>query len=93
VVVDEDIDVTDTDAVLWAMATRSDPAADIDIMRNTWSTPLDPLLFEAPYSNNRALVDACRPWQHRKDFPPVAEASAELKARIREKYAHVLNRK
>jgi UbiD family decarboxylase len=92
VVVDEDIDITDADAVLWAMATRSEPAYDIDTVRNTWSTPLDPLLFEAPYQNTRALIDACRPWQHRKDFPPVAEASPELRDHIRKKFAHILNR-
>src|SRR6185312_3521740 len=90
VVVDEDIDITDADAVLWAMATRSEPAYDIDTVRNTWSTPLDPLLFEAPSQNTRALIDACRPWQHRKDFPPVAEASPELRDHLRKKFAHIL---
>ena len=27
---------------IWAMLTRSDPATSIDIIRNAWSTPLDP---------------------------------------------------
>lgn len=92
VVVDDDIDPTDIDAVLWAMATRSDPASDIDIVRNTWSTPLDPLLPEPPFQNTRALIDACRPWAHRDTFPPVAEPSKELRAKTRQKWGHLLER-
>ena len=33
VVVDEDIDPTKLDEVVWAISTRSDPARDIDILR------------------------------------------------------------
>lgn len=93
IVVDDDIDPTDTDAVMWAMATRSDPAGDIDVVRNTWSTPLDPMLAEAPYQNTRALIDACRPWGRLKTFPPVAEPSVELRKQIRGKWSHLLTRK
>ena len=42
IVVDEDIDPTDIHQVFWAMSTRSDPATDIDVLRDTWSTYLDP---------------------------------------------------
>ena len=38
IVVDDDIDPTNVDQVLWAMATRSRPAQSIDILRETWST-------------------------------------------------------
>lgn len=93
IVVDDDIDPTDSDAVLWAMATRSDPASDIDIARNTWSTPLDPMLSEPPYQNTRALIDACRPWGSLESFPPVAEPSGELRQQIHEKWGHLLTQK
>ena len=42
IAVDEDIDPTDMDQVIWAMASRCNPIDDIDILRNTWSTWLDP---------------------------------------------------
>jgi UbiD family decarboxylase len=42
--VDDDIDPTNVHRVLWAMATRSRPAQSIDILRETWSTYLDPSL-------------------------------------------------
>ena len=42
VVVDEDIDPTNIQEVLWAMETRVDPATDIQLVDGCWSTPLDP---------------------------------------------------
>ena len=42
VVVDDDIDVTNLDEVMWAVSTRCDPASSIEIVTNAWSTPLDP---------------------------------------------------
>ena len=92
IVDDDDIDVTDTFAVLWAMATRSDPIEDIDLFRRSWSTPLDPMLQTAPFHNSRAIIDACRPWGWKDEFPPVAEASPELKKKTLEKWGHVLKK-
>jgi 4-hydroxy-3-polyprenylbenzoate decarboxylase len=89
IVVDADIDPSNQFDVVWAMSTRCDPPEDIDFVRRTWSTPLDPLLREPPYHNNRAVVDACRPWGWKDDFPKVAEASPELKAELRKKWAHL----
>jgi hypothetical protein len=34
--------------------------------------------------NSRAVIDACRPFEWMKDFPPVAESSPELKEKIRQ---------
>ncbi len=42
IVVDDDIDVSNLEEVIWALITRSDPATSIDIIRGAWSTPLDP---------------------------------------------------
>ena len=52
----------------------------------SWSTPLDPLLREPPWQNNRGIIDACRPYGWKDEFPKVAEASPDLKKQIREKY-------
>jgi UbiD family decarboxylase len=91
VVVDDDIDVTSLFDVIWALSTRCDPPTDIDFMRRAWSTPLDPMIESAPYLNNRAIVDACRPWG-RKDFPTVAECTPETKRRMREKFRGLFDR-
>ena len=86
VVVDEDIDPSNLFDVTWAMSTRCDPPEDIQYIKRAWSTPLDPMLREPPWQNNRAVVDACRPYGWKDDFPTVAEASPDLKAKIRSKY-------
>jgi UbiD family decarboxylase len=86
VVVDEDIDPSNLFDVTWAMSTRCDPPEDIQYIKRAWSTPLDPMLRAPPWQNNRAVVDACRPYAWKDDFPTVAEASPELKASIRGKW-------
>ena len=63
--VEEDVDPTNMNEVLWAMSTRCNPAEDIDILRNTWSTWLDPTQNppeERPWGS-KALINACR--EHR----------------------------
>ncbi len=70
VAVDEDVDPTNMDEVIWAMATRCDPAADIDILRNTWSTWLDPTKNppeERPWGS-KALINACKEHRHIATF-------------------------
>jgi len=71
VAVDEDVDPTDLHDVLWALSTRCDPATNIDTLRNTWSTGLDPSRFprEARPYGSKALIDACKPHRHIKEFP------------------------
>jgi UbiD family decarboxylase len=90
VVVDEDVDPTDIFDVMWAVCTRCDPATDIEFFRRAWSTPLDPLLDKATSTNSRAVIDACRPFERLKDFPPVARASPELVGKVRDKFAGIL---
>ena len=92
VVVDEDVDPTDMFDVMWAMCTRCDPVEDIEFIRRAWATPLDPLLDTASSTNSRAMIDACRPFERLKEFPTVARATPELVARVRDKFADVLQR-
>ena len=89
VVVDEDIDPSNMFDVIWAMSTRCDPPEDIQYIKRAWSTPLDPLLREPPFHNNRAIVDACRPFGWKDEFPTVAEASPALKEHVRAKWPHL----
>ena len=90
VVVDEDIDPTNSFDLIWAMSTRCDPVEDIDFIRRAWSGALDPRKRKGDVHNTRAIIDACRPYEWIKDFPPVAELSPELKAKTLEKWGHLL---
>lgn len=92
IVVDDDIDVTNTNDVLWAWTTRSDPAADIEIIRRSWSGPLDPIIPRGQKGHStRAIIDACRPYEWLKDFPPVAESSPEVRRAVQEKWDAILS--
>lgn len=42
------------------------------------------------YYNSRAIVNACRPYEWREDFPAVSVTSPELEARLFEKYGERL---
>lgn len=70
VVVDEDVDPTDTNQVLWAMATRSRPAQSIEILRETWNTFLDPSLNppEVRPWGSKCLINACMDYRFIKSF-------------------------
>jgi UbiD family decarboxylase len=92
VVVDEDIDPSDLDQVIWAVSTRTDPADDIEILRRTRGSRLDPMLPEgAPPFNSRAIIDACRPWERLASFPRVAESDPDYLQAVRERWGAVLD--
>ena len=70
IAVDEDVDPSNINQVLWAMATRCNPSEDIDILRQTWSTWLDPTQNppeERPYGS-KALINACMEHRYIKQF-------------------------
>ena len=91
VVVDEDIDVTNTDDVLWAIATRSNPDLDIEIVRRSWSGALDPIVpKDQKGHSSRAIIDACRPYEWIRDFPPVAESSDAVRRDAQLKWGKIL---
>jgi 4-hydroxy-3-polyprenylbenzoate decarboxylase len=89
VVVDDDIDPTDTNEVLWALCTRTDVSRDIDVMRRAWSTILDPMAYQGDgpgWFNDRMIVDACRPWDRRATFPTIARVTPEEAATVKERW-------
>lgn len=74
VVVDEDIDPSNLEEVMWAMQTRTDPAYSIDVMRGAWAADLEPRLSPeqraaGDLTIGRMLIDACKPWSWRDKFP------------------------
>lgn len=88
--VDEDIDPTDTDEVLWAMCTRTDVIQDIDVIKRCWSTSLDPMAYAGEdgrsFYNNRMLIDACRPSDRLKTFPTMVRTSETAAQRLRRRF-------
>ena len=80
IAVDEDIDPTDMDQVIWAMSSRCHPIEDIDILRNTWSTWLDPTQNppeKRPYGS-KALINACKEHRYLPVFSKRTTLSREM---------------
>lgn len=91
IIVDDDIDPSNDEEVLWAIATRCDPATSIEIIRDCWSSPLEPTLTRekkasGDITNARAIILACRPYHWKKDFPRVNRASDELRRATYQKW-------
>jgi 4-hydroxy-3-polyprenylbenzoate decarboxylase len=85
VIVDEDIDPSNINDVMWAVATRCEPSETIDIIRNGWSSMLDPRIPPADKergvtSHSKIIINACRPFQWIGNFPPTT-ALAQAEAR------------
>ncbi len=95
VAVDEDIDPTNLQEVLWAMCTRVDPATAVDIIHDTWTGGLDPRLSPAKRADGdltigRMLINACRPYSWRDRFPKTNVFSASDRKRVEEKWRDLL---
>jgi len=93
VVVDDDVDCSDLDQVLWAMCTRFDPVSDIDLVQKAWSSGRDPMSLPGNF-NNRILIDACIPYDRklRGTFPHVVDVSPEMRATLKARYADAFSR-
>ena len=68
----DDVDPTDFNDVMWALSTRCNPSDDLDVLRNTWSTGLDPSQYppEARPYGSKVLINACKPHRSIGHFPP-----------------------
>lgn len=96
IVVDEDIDPSNLNEVMWAVATRSDPKRDIQFLDRLWTCKIDPVAAtfdDKTTYGSHAIIDACRTYEYRDAFPPVAQASDELQRQVREKWRELLGSK
>jgi len=99
IVVDDDIDPTNLNDVVWAMCTRSDPAVDIEIIRDTLGTPLDPLADHQAYrsileyTSSRGLIFATKPFKKlvRGEFPVVAEPDQATRDLVMKKWGDLFH--
>jgi UbiD family decarboxylase len=91
VVVDSDVNPRDLGEVVWAMCGRTNPEIDIEVMKRTWGSRVDPLTLPGEIAfNSRAIIDACRPFERLADFPAVAESSEDLVASVSRRWPEVL---
>jgi len=87
VVVDEDIDPTNLEDVMWAWCTRCDPERDTDMIKRAWSGPLDPAIHpDHKGHNSRMIFDATRPYEWRDKFPKVSNLTPEQQRVARERW-------
>ena len=98
VVVDDDIDISNLEELIWAMISRSDPATSIDIITNAWSSPLDPRIppenrESGNFTSSRAIIDACRPFHWRDQFAKVNASSTEVMQEVEKKFGYLLEGK
>lgn len=96
VVVDDDVNISDLEELMWAVCTRSDPSTSIDILRNSWSTPLDPSIppwekARGNFTNSRAVIDACRPFHWKDRYPIVNTPLPETARKAREMFSWMLS--
>jgi UbiD family decarboxylase len=91
VVVDDDVDVSDLSEVIWAVCTRADPERDYQVIRRTWSGPLDPAIEPGKKGlSSRAVIDATRPWEWRDKFPPAIGPEPASKRLTRQRWSWIL---
>ena len=92
IVVDEDIDPANLNEVMWAVATRSDPVKDIDFIQRGVGSQSDPLSIanhsKAPFAS-KAIIDACRPFEHLNDFPQVVDVNKDVADLVRQKWPNL----
>jgi len=90
-----DVDVTNLEELIFATLTRADPATSIDMIQGAKGAISDPRL--APwdrasknFKNRRMIIDACRPFHWRDEFPEINQPSADSAKRTHEKFGYLL---
>jgi UbiD family decarboxylase len=97
VTVDEDVDPSDLADVMWAIATRCEPQDQVDIVRQAWSSALDPRIApedkaRGQTSHSKMIIDACKPFGWKGRFPPISALSQDEKRAIEDKWMKALQR-
>src|SRR5258707_3052971 len=95
VVFDDDVDPSNLADVMWAVTTRCEPAEQIDIVRNAWSSALDPRIPDEANgsgitSRANAIIEAGRPLGCKDKYPPTSALTADEAREIADKWGGVL---
>jgi len=91
IVVDDDIDPSDLDEVIWAVSSRSDPETAMEFISGFTVSGLETTLpphkrAARDFTTTKLIIDACRPWHWKDRFPKVVESSKELKRKVMMKW-------
>jgi UbiD family decarboxylase len=91
ILVDDDIDPSNTRDVHWAMGLRSEPEESIEIIRNTESGDLDPRVSPqkraiGDLTHSSAIISALKPFHWIKEFPPTFIRDRELEEKLKQKF-------
>jgi 4-hydroxy-3-polyprenylbenzoate decarboxylase len=95
IVVDDDIDITNSAEVMWALATRWDPKTQTDFIGDCWSGYIDPLVsheqrMASDITTSRIIIYAVRPYHWKDQFPKVNAVDQDYAAEVRAKWAERL---
>jgi 4-hydroxy-3-polyprenylbenzoate decarboxylase len=91
ITVDEDIDPSNLDEVLWAVSTRTNPAQAISIIPGFLTSGLDPTLSpeqreRKEFTTAKVFIDACWPYHWKDKVPEISRASNELREDVQQKW-------
>lgn len=97
IVVEDDIDITNVNELLWAVASRWDPKSSSEIV-DVPASVLNPTLSPDQKAKNNLMgsciiIDACRPYSWKEEFPPVSAVSPEYRDEVLGKWRSVLEKK
>ena len=95
VVVDDDVDPSDLADVMWAVTTRCEPTEQTDIVRNGWSSALDPRIppeakARGVTSHSKLIVEAVKPFAWIDRFPKLSALSHHDASAIERKWGDAL---
>jgi 4-hydroxy-3-polyprenylbenzoate decarboxylase len=92
IVVDEDVDPSNLNEVMWAVVTRTDPQRAIEILHYCRSNSADTAISletkrqTKTLFHSRAIIDACRPYEWKHEFYPIAQITPELRSHLLKKW-------
>jgi 4-hydroxy-3-polyprenylbenzoate decarboxylase len=97
VVVDDDIDITNINEVLWAVASRWEPKRQSEIV-DVPASDLNPTITPEQRAANEMvssciIIDACRPYGRKDEFPAVSSVSSEYRQIVLKQWAHLFAKK
>jgi 4-hydroxy-3-polyprenylbenzoate decarboxylase len=102
ITVDDDVDPTDLEDVIWAMITRCDVARSIQVLPFCRSNSQDPAipvsekmkyrLSPKPLYASRVIIDACQPYEYESEWYPVTRVSQELRKKILDKWGNIIKK-
>jgi 4-hydroxy-3-polyprenylbenzoate decarboxylase len=96
IVVDDDIDITNVNELLWAASSRWDPKTQSEMV-DVPASVLNPTLSPESKAKNHLvgsciIIDACRPFHWINEFPATSTISPEYKAEMLKRWGQLFEK-